>query len=148
MELNDLTHWHWLIIATVLLIAEVSGAAGFLLGLAAAALILAIMLVMEWVVDWQHQLLWYALFSVVFTLLYWVMFRKFNRTTTAPLLNNRAAQLVGRRIVLSDAIEAGEGKVMIGDTYWKVRCETDLAPGARVEVVGSDGMVLLLAPLS
>ncbi len=147
MELSDLTHWHWLILATVLLIAEVSGAAGFLLGLAAAALLLAVMLVMEWVSDWQHQLLWFALFGVVFTLLYWMLFRKFNRSTTAPLLNDRAAQLIGRRIVLADALEAGEGRVVIGDTFWKVRSTSDLAAGTRVEVTGSEGMVLLISPL-
>jgi len=147
MELSDLTHWHWLILATVLLIAEVAGAGGFLLGIAAAALALAIMLVLEWVHDWQHQLLWFALFSVVFSLLYWFLFRRFNRATTAPLLNDRAAQLIGRRLVISEAIEAGEGKVMIGDTYWRVRCEDDLQPGQRVEVTGSEGMLLLITPL-
>jgi membrane protein implicated in regulation of membrane protease activity len=39
-------------------------------------------------------------------------------TSDQPDLNRPAAQLVGRVLVVADAIEGGRGKVRAGDTLW------------------------------
>jgi len=45
-----------------------------------------------------------------------------------PNLNRPAAQLVGRVVVVAEAIEGGRGKVRVGDTLWPVEGPTRLQP--------------------
>ena len=52
-----------------------------------------------------------------------------------PDLNRRADQLVGRVLLLEEAIEAGRGKVRVGDTLWLAE-GADLPAGTRVKVTG------------
>ena len=143
-----LTPYHWLVLGLLLLIAEALGAAGFLLGAAVAAFAVGEALL---VVDfhWQWQLGGFAILAVVCTALYWRRFRGFNRKRTDhELLNKRAAQLIGRRITLDAPLRNGMGKLRIGDTLWSVRTDaSDLEPEAVVEVVGAEGMTLLVEPL-
>ena len=53
-----------------------------------------------------------------------------------PDLNRRAEQLIGRVLLLEEAIEAGRGKVRVGDTLWLAE-GTDLPAGTRVKVTGA-----------
>lgn len=58
-----------------------------------------------------------------------------------PVLNQRAAQAIGRIYVVEEAIVAGRGKVRIGDTLWPVEgCETPA--GTPVKVTAVNGTVL------
>ena len=59
-------------------------------------------------------------------------------------LNNRAAQLIGRIVDVSEPITHGQGRVQIGDTLWKVQTSETIEAGAQVVVVGADGMTLLV----
>ena len=52
-----------------------------------------------------------------------------------PDLNRRADQLIGRVLLLEEAIEAGRGKVRVGDTLWLAE-GPDLPAGTRVKVTG------------
>ena len=52
-----------------------------------------------------------------------------------PDLNRRADQLIGRVLLLEEAIEAGRGKVRVGDTLWLAE-GADLPAGTRVRVTG------------
>ncbi len=61
--------------------------------------------------------------------------------TDQPALNRRGEQYVGRVITLDNAIVNRTGKVRLDDTSWKVEGD-DLPAGARVKVVGVDGVVL------
>ncbi|BBB27446.1 NfeD family protein [Amphritea japonica] len=139
---NELTHWHWLTLGMLLLTLEVLGTSGFLIGLAVAALVVAGAVALDLVNSWQYQVLWFALLGIVFTILYWRVFRAFNRQSDEPMLNDRAAQLIGRRFRLEKDFDHGQGRVQIGDTLWKAEAEGSLAAGASVEVYGSEGMVL------
>ena len=58
-----------------------------------------------------------------------------------PDLNRRAAQLVGRVLVLTDAIEGGRGRVRVGDTLWQVE-GPDLPRGAEVKVAAANATLL------
>lgn len=140
--LDSLTTWHWLILAVVLLIFEALGTSGFLIGIAAAAFLMAAAVAMDAVQAWQYQLLWFSLLALVLTLVYWKVFKGFNNRSAEPLLNDRAAQLIGRRVVLEESLIAGQGRIKVGDTLWKASAETQLEAGTTVEVYGSDGMML------
>ena len=61
------------------------------------------------------------------------------------MLNQRAAQLVGRVVPLEQAIVNGQGRVQIADAYWNVS-GPDLPAGTAVRIVASDGMNLRVEP--
>lgn len=140
--LSELTHWHWVILGVVLLILEIMGASGFLIGLALASLALAGIVALGLVEGWQYQLLWFAALGMILTVLYWKVFRRFNTQSDEPQLNDRAAQMIGRKLKLESAIDNGQGRIQIGDTFWKVVADEVLDAGTTVEVYDSIGMVL------
>ncbi|MBN3561715.1 NfeD family protein [Aliamphritea spongicola] len=142
--MTELSPWHWLILGMVLLGFEVLGTAGFLLGIALGALLQAVILFVVPDMAWHVQLLIFALSSVIFTLLYWRLFRRFNDRSDQPLLNDRAAQLVGRQLVLAGPIENGLGKIQIGDTLWRAQADANIPAGSKVEIIDSQGMVLVV----
>jgi membrane protein implicated in regulation of membrane protease activity len=61
--------------------------------------------------------------------------------TDQPDLNQRPAQLVGRVVVVEEAIVHGRGKVRIGDTLWLVE-GPDTPTGTEVRVTAAHGAVL------
>ncbi len=141
--LNTIQPWHWLIIAFLLLGAEALGAGGFLLGSAAAALLIAAAL---WLADisWAWQMVLYGVFSLIFTIAYWKFFKKLNDQSDHPELNNRASQLIGRIFELEQDLPNAQGRVQIGDTFWKVQASKPLKKGDLVAVTGCHGMVLII----
>jgi membrane protein implicated in regulation of membrane protease activity len=70
---------------------------------------------------------------------------KHDKVTDQPLLNKRAAQLIGQRVPLESAIVAGRGRVKIHDAFWVVR-GPDLPAGTRVLITGVDSMILIVEP--
>jgi membrane protein implicated in regulation of membrane protease activity len=143
--LAGLEVWHWFVFGIMLMVLEIAGAGGFLIGMALAAFFLAALLFVVPALGWPWQLAIFALTSVSVTVLYLKVFRNFNQATDAPLINDRAAQLVGQFITLTEPVHNGEGSVQVGDTRWRVKCEGDLPVGEIVEVADSDGMTLILA---
>ena len=55
----------------------------------------------------------------------------------------RGAQYIGRIVIVEEAIRNGRGKVRVGDTIWAAEGE-DAATGAKVEVTGVNGTVLVV----
>jgi membrane protein implicated in regulation of membrane protease activity len=60
-----------------------------------------------------------------------------------PDLNRRTAQLVGRILIVEEAIEGGRGKVRVGDTLWLVE-GPDMPAGAQVRVAAHRGNLLVV----
>jgi inner membrane protein len=60
-----------------------------------------------------------------------------------PDLNQPAAQLVGRMLVVAEAIDGGRGKLRVGDTLWPAE-GPDLPVGAEVRVVAVKTTVLVV----
>jgi inner membrane protein len=58
-----------------------------------------------------------------------------------PYLNRPAAQIVGRVLVVAEAIDGGRGKVRVGDTLWPAE-GPDLPAGAEVRVTAAKGTLL------
>jgi membrane protein implicated in regulation of membrane protease activity len=67
--------------------------------------------------------------------------RSARHATDQPDLNRRPEQLVGRVLVVEEAIDSGRGKVRAGDTLWPVQ-GPDAPPGAEVRVTAAHGTVL------
>ncbi len=141
---TQLESWHWLSLGILLLLGEVLGAGGFLLGLGIGALLVALMVSVLPGLSWQAQLVWFGVLSIVSTLVYWKGFRALNQATDQPLLNNRAERLVGRKVEILEPVVNGKGKVQIEDALWTVLADDDIEVGVAVEIVATKGMELLV----
>ncbi len=135
----------WAALAVGLFAAEalVPGAFMLWMGFAAAAVFALV-----WAVEGVTVLLQVVLFvvlSFVSIQIYRTWFRKREVQSEQPLLNRRAEQLVGRVVMLEQAIVDGNGRAKIDDALWVV-AGPDLPVGSRVRVVAVDGMTLKVQP--
>jgi membrane protein implicated in regulation of membrane protease activity len=137
--------WLWLIGGVVLLIAELIapgfslifiGAAGIATGLLSLALGLPVTL----------QL---ATFAVLAFLAVRVGGRRFYASrydySADPLLNDRAARLLGKVVMVVQAVDSHSGRVRVGDSEWSAR-GGPAAPGERVRIVDIEGNCLKVEP--
>lgn len=134
--------WNWFIVAVALFVLEtiVPGVHFIWFGLA-AAMVGALGLVVD--IAWEWQLITFAIISCITVFLV----RRYSTPDVAasdePELNVRAAQYVGRVVMVEEAIAGGRGKVRVGDTVWNAQ-GSDAPQGARVKVTGTNGTVLLV----
>ena len=72
-------------------------------------------------------------------LVYWKYIRPLaEQRNDQPLLNQRGQRMVGRRVIVVEAIVNGRGKVGVGDGQWLAE-GPDLPAGAEVEIVALQG---------
>jgi len=142
--LSEISAWHWASLGIILLIMEILGTAGFLIGSAIAAFLMAAIISIAPDLDWKWQLAIFSTTAIIFSVIYLKRFANFNENTDQPNLNNRAAQHIGKRYTLNEAIVNGQGRIQVGDTFWKISCDTDLDASTQIEVTGVDGMTLII----
>ena len=112
--LTEISAWHWASLGILLLMLEILGTAGFLIGSAIAAFLMAAIIVFVPDMDWKWQLAIFSITAATFSVIYFKRFAKFNEKTDQPNLNNRAAQHIGKRYILSEAIINGQGRIQVG----------------------------------
>lgn len=139
----EVEFWYWLIFGAVLFTLEmfIPGAVFLWFGFGAAITGLVFWLFPDLGLAWQ--LLIFGTTSLL-SLYAWRTSRFFrNPPSTEPELNNRLLSQIGKHYVLNEPIVQGSGSVRIGDSAWRVR-GADLPAGTRVEVVGVEGIILLV----
>ena len=133
--------WLWLIGGVLLLIAEVI-APGFFLVFIGGAAIATGLFALLFGLGLPLQL---ALFAVYALLAVMIGRRAYansaNQQSDDPLLNDRAARLVGRMVTVVEAIDDHGGRVRVGDSEWSAR-GGPAASGERVRITGVDGNCL------
>ena len=131
----------WAALAVVLFAAEALAPGAFMLwmGFAAAAVFAVVLLVPG--IPVLAQVAAFVVLSFVSIQVYRRWFRKSGRQSDQPLLNRRAEQLVGRVVLLDQAIVNGNGRAKVDDAFWVV-AGPDLPAGSPVRVVAVDGMTL------
>jgi membrane protein implicated in regulation of membrane protease activity len=140
--LQNMTQYHWLTFACVIVILEIFGAGGFMLGFSLAALVVfAIMCFMS--ITWQVQLIIFAVISIIASIT-WYLYqnKKDSKDEETTTLNKKENQFLGQKITLGEDIEVGKGRVKFGDTTWPVYTEEALKAGDVVEVVKVNGIFL------
>lgn len=142
--LTEISAWHWASLGIILLIMEILGTAGFLIGSAIAAFLMAAIISIVPDMNWKWQLAVFSSTAIIFSIIYLKRFANFNENSDQPNLNNRAAQLIGKRYTLNEAIVNGQGKIQVGDTFWKISCDDELQESTSIEVTGIDGMTLIV----
>ena len=142
--LAGIEFWHWWVAAIGLIVVETLAPGAIFLWLGVSAAVVGAILLAAPELSWEYQLLIFAVLSVG-SVIGWRAYHKRHPTETdLPNLNRRGEQYVGRLITLDDPIVNRVGKVRLDDTSWKVEGD-DLPAGARIEVVGVDGVVLKVA---
>ena len=143
--MEQIDFWHWWILGLVLLVLEVFAPGAFFLWMGVAAGIVGMVLLLAPGLGWEFQLLIFAILSVGSIVVWRYYLKKHPTETDQPSLNRRGEQYVGRIVTLSDPIENGRGRAKIGDSAWSVEGD-DLPAGAKVKVVGVEGIVLKVEP--
>ena len=139
--IETLGHWHWWILAAVLIILEVFAPGAFFLWLGLAAVAVGGVVYLSPGMSWEYQLLLFSVLSVISIVIWRKYFRITPTDTDQPHLNRRGEQYVGRVFTLEEPIVDGVGKIRVDDSTWKVHGE-DCPAGTRIEVTGVDGTIL------
>ena len=133
--------WLWWIIAGILLVGELIAPGIFLLWLAAAAALTAI-IDLTFGFSWQGEVATFAVLSMLLVLASWKWVMASHRPESdQPNLNQRHAAYVGKVVPLAQAIVNGSGKVRIDDALWDVD-GPDLPQGSLVRISGVTGLRL------
>jgi membrane protein implicated in regulation of membrane protease activity len=133
--------WLWLIGGVVLLIAELI-APGFSLIFIGAAGIATGVLSLLFGLPVAAQL---AIFAVLAIVAARIGGRRFYASrydySADPLLNDRAARLLGKVVVVVQSVDSHDGRVRVGDSEWSAR-GGPAAAGERVRIVDIEGNCL------
>ncbi|MSR13326.1 MAG: NfeD family protein [Gammaproteobacteria bacterium] len=139
--MGPLVFWHWLLLGIGLMIAETVFPGSFLLWFGIGAVITGALTWLIPTLDWQVQLLFFAIVSMA-SIILWRRHRAANpEITSHPNLNQRGLQIVARRFTLDEPIVNGVGRLHVDDTMWRVEGE-DMPAGTAVIVNGVEGTVL------
>lgn len=138
---------YWLVLGLVLMVAELFNPGAFLLWLGLGALLTAAVVMLAAVTPvWQFVL--FGVLSLAAILGYREWRRRHPRIESSdrPLLNQRAAQLVGGTHLLLEPIVDGRGRLKIGDAFWTIT-GPDAQAGSRVRIIATDGVTLTVRAL-
>ncbi|MEJ1296202.1 MAG: NfeD family protein [Candidatus Sedimenticola sp. (ex Thyasira tokunagai)] len=139
--LEGVTYWQWWVLAVFLIILEVFSPGAFFLWMGVSAGVVGLVLMLVPGLDWEFQVLSFAVFSVI-SVIAWRFVLKSNPTATdQPALNRRGEQYLDRVFTLETPVINGQGRIRVDDTTWKIH-GPDCPAGSRVQVVGVDGVVL------
>lgn len=148
MRLLDIwmTSWTWAVAAALLAALELVVPGTFMIWLALAAAGTAIISGVVGIA-WPAQMLVFGALAGVAVVAGRNWMRRVPRMSEDPRLNRRAERLVGAVVTVSDAIDGGTGKVIVGDSPW-LAAGPDTPAGARVRIVAVEGATLVVAPLT
>ena len=125
----------------IFLILEVFSPGVFFIWMGAAAAVVGFVMLLFPGLDWEYQLVLFALVSVASILLWRSRLARHPTPTDQPRLNRRGEQYIDRLFTLEEPIVNGQGRIRVDDSTWKIE-GPDCGSGERVRVVGVDGVVL------
>ncbi|GMQ75627.1 MAG: NfeD family protein [Gammaproteobacteria bacterium] len=139
--LEGMEFWHWLVLGVALAIVEVFAPGVFFLWLGISAGIVGVVLWLVPGLDWEYQLLSFAVLSVASVVIVRRYLTAHPLESDEPNLNLRGHQYVGRTFTLEQPVVNGQGKIQVDDSTWKISC-ADCDAGTKVTIDGVDGVVL------
>ena len=128
-------HWVWMILGCLLVSAELLAPGYFLMWIGGAALVTGL----ATAILPLGAALQLGLFGIIAIAAVYVGRHYFalNASSADPDLNNRAARMIGATGTVVEAIDAGRGRVKIGDSVWNAS-GADTAIGTKVRITGLD----------
>ena len=135
----------WLILAAVLAIAELLIPGVFLVFVAGGAVLTGVvtLIIPEFALLFQVAVFIAATCAAVAIGRRW--YARNPGESPDPKLNDRVARLVGEVVTVVEPIDAGRGRVRVGDGEW-LACGPDAPAGARVRIVGGKAGSLDVEP--
>lgn len=140
---SDIKPWAWLIAGLVLVGLETLAPGVFLVWLGIAAILTGLA---DYLFDlaWQPAFVLFAVLAIAAV----IAGRALTRTRSTGqsgegMLNRRGEALVGRRFTLDQPIQAGEGRIRVDDSVWRV-LGPDLPAGEVVQVTRIEGATLMV----
>jgi membrane protein implicated in regulation of membrane protease activity len=128
----------------VLLAAEILAPGFFLVFIGAAALATGVFALL-FGLGLPAQLALFALYALLAVIVGRRFYANTASESSSPLLNNRAAQLVGRVVTAVEVIDGDGGRVRVGDSEWSARGGPGAA-GDKVRITGVEGNCLIVEP--
>ena len=126
--------WFWLIGGVVLLIAEVI-APGFFLVFIGAAAMAAGLFTLLFGLGVASQLTLFVIYAIIAVMIGRKVYANAAVDSSDPLLNDRAARLIGKSVTVIEAVDEHSGRVRVGDGEWSARGGPG-SPGERVRITG------------
>jgi membrane protein implicated in regulation of membrane protease activity len=143
---QSLGPWAWIILGVILIGLELLAPGIFLIWLGLAALATGLTDA-AFTLSWQASALLFAALSIASVLMGRVINGASVESGASDDLNRRGEALVGRVFTLAAPISAGEGRIRVGDSSWRVT-GPDAASGTSVRVVRVDGTTLVVEVIS
>ena len=146
--IDSIPFWGWFVLAIALIAAEVVLPTTHMLWPAAGALVTGVLVLVLGDPFPAWQVAAFAVFTVIAAMIGPRYLKSTYAASEHPELNKRGARATGQTATVVEAFTGGRGKVRLGDTQWLARSAdgSDLAAGARVEVVESRGTELVVKP--
>ena len=139
--LDHLQFWHWWILGLMLAVVEVLAPGAFFMWFGLAAGVTGLILLVLPGLDWQYQLIAFAILAVAAVFVGRSVMRRQNRLRAPSSLNRRGEQYVGRVFTVEQAIVNGRGSIRVDDSIWRAE-GPDTAAGESVRVVKAGSSVL------
>ena len=136
----------WLVAALVLGISELVAPGVFLVFLAIAAAITGIATFALPDLPLAAQVLSFAVWSGIAVWIGRRWYADYPVATDDPLLNDRAARMVGERVTVTQPIDADAGRVRLGDSEWPARGPVS-AIGTAMRVAAVEHGVVVVEPI-
>ena len=136
--------WLWMIGGILLLIAEVIAPGFFLVFIGVAALATGAFTLL-FGMPLAFQLILFTIYALVAVMIGRKVYANQAADSSDPLLNDRAARMVGKSVTVIAAVDEHSGRVRVGDSEWSARGGPG-RPGERVRITGVDGNCLLVEP--
>ena len=138
-------HWLWIGAGLVLAALEMIVPGVYLIWLALAAIATGV-LVLGAEPSLPMQIVSFVSLSLIFAFSTRRFYRDKPIESSDPLMNQRAARLVGQTATVTQAIEHGEGRVRIADGEW-LASGPDCPAGTRVRIASVSGTCLTVEAL-
>lgn len=134
--------WLWMIGGVLLLIAEIIAPGVFLVWIGVAAIVTGLFGII-FGIGVAGQLGLFALYAVLAVLVGRRVYAVKGIEHSDSNLNNPAARLIGRRVVVVQPVDEDSGRVRVGDSEWSAR-GGPAQPGDRVRITGVEGNCLIV----
>ncbi len=139
----EIVFWYWWVLAFVLLALELLVTGFFFLWMAIGGIVTGSIVLLVPETSLEVQCIIFSVISFV-SIYVWRRYAKGHvKVTDHPLLNKRGEQYVGQVYSVVEAIKDGQGKIKVGDTYWKVKGE-DCPVQSKVRVTAVQGVIFLV----
>jgi inner membrane protein len=134
--------WLWLIGGVILGIAEMVLPGVYLMWIGGAAVLTGVLALLL-PIGFATQ---FAIFAITTIAAIYVGRRVLAKNpikSDDPMLNDRAARLIGTIVTASEPVDALQGRVKVGDGVWSAR-GTDAQPGDRLRVIAVEQGILIV----